>query len=366
MKNPFKFGSVVEEPYFMNRVDETQKVKSILNSDNHLIIISPRRYGKTSLINKVAKSLHRPYIILDLQLITTQSDFASQLLKRIYRIYPLQKLKDLVKNFRIAPSITLNPITNDIDISYKATTSETAQTVLEDVLNLLDKLGTSKSKPIIIFDEFQEIKRIGNNLDRFLRSVMQYHKNINYVFLGSQESLIRDIFEKKKSSFYHFGYLLPLDKIPCNEFQSFLTKNFKELTEENISISEKILEITKCHPYYTQQLAFTVWELLFKNYKIINPVETAANELMIFHDVDYERLWNTINRTEMKILIGMSVTASSPLSDEFSKLNDTGASSTVFSSLKRLIEKGFIVKSNAGYEMDDPFFKEWIKVRRLK
>lgn len=366
MKNPFKFGSVVEEPYFFNRVDEIQKVKSILNSENHLIIISPRRYGKTSLINKVAKSLHRPYLILDLQLITTQSDFASQLLKRIYRIYPFQKIKDLVKNFRIIPSITLNPITNEIDISYKTSTSENVQTVLEDVFNLLEKLGTKKSKPIIILDEFQEIKRIGNNLDRFLRSIIQHHSNVKYVFLGSQESLIRNIFEKKKSPFYHFGFLLPLDKIPYNEFCSYLTKNFKLLTEENLSVSERILEITKCHPYYTQQLAFTVWELLFKNNKIKKPVETAVTELMSYHDVDYERLWNTINRTDMKVLIGMSVSASSPLSDEFSKLNDTGASSTVFSSLKRLIEKGFIIKSSAGYEIDDPFFKEWIKIRRLK
>lgn len=366
MKNPFKFGSVVEEPYFFNRIDEILKVKSILNSENHLIIISPRRYGKTSLINKVAKSLNRPYLILDLQLITTQSDFASQLLKRIYRIYPFQKIKDLVKNFRIIPSITLNPITNEIDISYKTSTSENVQTVLEDVFNLLEKLGTKKSKPIIILDEFQEIKRIGDNLDRFLRSIIQHHTNVKYVFLGSQESLIRNIFEKKKSPFYHFGFLLPLDKIPYNEFLSYLTKNFKFLTEENLSISERILEITKCHSYYTQQLAFTVWELLLKNNKINNSVETAVTELISYHDADYERLWNTINKTDMKVLIGMSVSTSSPLSDEFSKLYDTGASSTVFSSLKRLIEKGFIIKSEAGYEMDDPFFKEWIKIRRLK
>lgn len=113
-------------------------------------------------------------------------------------------------------------MSNAIDISYKAATSETAKTALEDVLNLLEKLGTSKIKPIIIFDEFQEIKRIGDNLDRFLRSVIQHHKNINYVFLGSQESLIREIFEKKKSPFYHFGYLLPLEKFPAMNFYYIL------------------------------------------------------------------------------------------------------------------------------------------------
>lgn len=365
-KNPFKFGSLVEEPYFFNRTDEIRKVKSILNSANHLIIISPRRYGKTSLINQVVKSLKRPHIILDLQLITTQADFASQLLKRVYRVYPVQRIKDLIKNFRISPTITLNPLSNEIDITYKALTSASAQTAIEDVMNLIERLGTARAKPIVIFDEFQEINRIGKDTSRVLRSIMQYHKKINYVFLGSQESLIREIFEKKKSPFYHFGYLFSLPKISQNQFLLFLTEHFKQFAEENTRIAKKILETTKAHPYYTQQLAFTVWELLFRNSNLKDPVYTAVNELISHHDIDYERLWNTINRTDMKILIGMSFSAISPLSEEFSKQYEPGPSSTVFSSLKRLMQNGFIVKSTSGYEIDDPFFRQWIKVRRLK
>ena len=366
MKNPFKFGTVVEEPYFMNRVEETQKIKSVLRSDNHLIIISPRRYGKTSLINKVAGSLKRPYIILDLQLITSPSDFASQLLRRVYKLYPSQKIKSFIKNFRIAPVISLNPVSNEIDISYKATTASSAQTALEDVLNLLEKLSTNKKKLIVIFDEFQEIKRISTNLDRILRSIIQHHKNINYVFLGSQESLIREIFEKKKSTFYHFGYLFSLGKIPHTDFLKFISENLKVLTSNNDKIAEEILGITKSHPYFTQQLAFTVWDLLKKNNKISKPVQSAVEEIIKHHDVDYERLWNTINRTDMKILIGMSVSDSAPLSEEFSRLHDTGPTSTVFSSLKRLTKNGFVIKSASGYEIDDPFFKEWIRMRRLQ
>ena len=89
-KNPFKFGSIVDAPYFTNRSEEIKKVKTILASDNHLIIISPRRFGKTSLISKVIKEIDRPVIFLDLQLITNTEDFAAQLLKRVYRIYPVK------------------------------------------------------------------------------------------------------------------------------------------------------------------------------------------------------------------------------------------------------------------------------------
>lgn len=366
MKNPFKFGSIVERPYFTNRTDEIEKVRSILNSENHIIIISPRRYGKTSLIYKVVKESQRPFIMLDLQLITTPEDFASQLLKRIYRVYTFEKIKQSIKHFRIIPSISINPLTNEIDVSFKPSASASASTPLEDVLDLMCKFSIARKRLIVIFDEFQEVKRIGKGLDRHMRSVMQRHKNINYVFLGSQESLIRDIFEKKKSSFYHFGYLFPLGKIPRSDFFSYLTTRFKKITKDHTSIADSILDITNSHPYYTQQLAFTVWEVLEKDSSIETPVELASKELISYHDVDYERLWNTLNRTDMKILIGMSLIDSSPLSIDFSQQFDTGASSTVFSGLKRLVQNGFIVKLKNGYEIDDPFFKRWIKERRSR
>jgi AAA+ ATPase superfamily predicted ATPase len=361
-KNPFKFGTVVEGSYFTNRFAEMRKVRSILMSENHLIIISPRRFGKTSLISKVIKESARPFILLDLQLITNVEDFAAQLLKRIYRVYPFEKIKQLVKNFRIIPGISINPVNNEVDISFQPASS--GSILVEDVINLVEKVSDKKKKLIVVFDEFQEIKNIGKELDRLLRSAIQHHQNVNYVFLGSQESLMRDIFEKKKSPFYHFGYLLPLDKIPFHEFLEYLSIGLKTSAGKPAEIAKEILTITKSHPYYTQQLAFNVWELLNDNIRLKNPVEEAVKEIIKHHDMDYERLWNTMNRTDMKNLIGMSLSGITPLSLEFSKKYFTGASSTVFSSLKRLMQNGLVIKTGSGYEIDDPFFKRWIIERR--
>ena len=362
-KNPFKFGSIVEEPYFTNRIEEIKKVKSILASDNHLILISPRRYGKTSLISKVIKEIDRTVIFLDLQLLANTEDFAAQLLKRVYRIYPFEKLKQILKTFRIIPNISINPMNNEVDISFQPVSSTSI--LVEDVLNLIERVSDKKKKLIVVFDEFQEIKNIEKELDRKLRTIIQHHQKINYVFLGSQESLMRDIFEKKKSPFYHFGYVLPLDKIPDQEFLAYLSSGLATVTVNFEETVKGILDITKAHPYYTQQLAFTVWELLKSTDEIENPVEQAVEEIIRYHDMDYERLWNTINRTDMKILIGMSLSDSTPLSSEFSKKYFAGASSTIFSGLKRLALNGLVIKSKFGYEIDDPFFKRWIMNRRL-
>lgn len=357
-KNPFKFGSVVDLPFFTNRIEEIETISSILNSENHLVIISPRRYGKTSLIFRVLKEMGRPYITVDLQVITTTTDLAAQLIKKINRVYAFEKIKNLIKGFRIVPSINLSPLTNEIEVSFKASSS--ADTPLEDVLDLLDNLSSPSKKLIVVFDEFQEIKNIKKGLEKKLRSVMQHHKNTNYVFLGSQESLIREIFQKKKSPFYRFGYIFSLEKIPESEFMKFLKEKFKGAAK----IPGAILEITKSHPYYTQQLAFNVWQILEKDKKCKDPVGKGIEQIVRNHDADYERLWNTLNRTDMKILIGMAMSEIPPLSEEFAREYETGATSTAFSSLKRLIKSGYVVKTGTGYEIDDPFFTRWIVKRR--
>jgi AAA+ ATPase superfamily predicted ATPase len=361
-KNPFKFGTVVDGPYFTDREDELIRIDSFLKSENHLILISPRRVGKTSLIRKVINESARYYIFLDMQLILSSEDFASQLLKRVYRLYPVQKLKSYLKSFRLIPVVTINPVTGETEISFKPGSKEFIP--LEDVLNLIEKLGTEKNKIIVVLDEFQEIFRIGSGLDRFLRSVLQNHKNINYVFMGSSESMIREIFERKNSPFYRFGSLMTLGKIGQDKFMQFLNERFAVISDKDKELSEDILKITDSHPYYTQQLAFTVWELLMHSGYSIDIVKIATDDIIRSHDNDYERLWNSLNRTDMMVLTGMSLSDISPLSDEFSRLYGTGASSTVFSTLQRLAKKGMLVKEASVYKIDDPFFKRWIVFRR--
>ena len=361
-ENPFKFGTVVDGPYFTDREDELVKISSFIKGENHLILISPRRFGKTSLIKKIISMSDRRHLYLDMQIIISVEDLASQLLKRIYRIFPMQKLQGYIKSFRLIPSVIINPVTGEAEISFKPGSKDLAP--LEDVLNMVEKLGSNNKKIIIVLDEFQDIFRIHTGLDRLLRSVMQNHKNINYIFLGSSESMIREIFEKKSSPFYRFGSLMTLGKISMDKFSLFLDERFAEITDQNKIISGTILGITASHPYYTQQLAFTVWELLVRSGYSPDIVEIAANEIVQSHDNDYERLWNSLNRTDMMVLTGMATIDISPLSDEFSRLYGTGAASTVFSTLKRLTGRGILIKESSAYYIDDPFFKRWIIFRR--
>lgn len=364
INNPFKFGTIVDGDFFTNRIKEIKVVRQILSSPNHMTIIAPRRFGKTSLIKKVINAENRKSIFLDIQLLNDIEDFATQYLKRIYAIYPVEKIKNYIRNFKVIPTISFNPVTDEFNVSFSNIENE--QLILEDVLNLLEKITNEKNRAIVVFDEFQDIFRIGTGLDRFLRSIMQNHKHINYIFLGSQESMMQKIFEDKKSPFYHFGQLIYLDKIEKQQFKKFIVQNinFNKIASVD-DIAEEILYFSNNHPYYTQQLAYQVWNLLSLQDVADNSiVKKAVNEIINIHDYDYERIWVSFNKTDKKILSGMAIYNLTPFSAAFGIKIKITSTSTLLSGVKRLMSKGYIIKSENKYQIDDPFFVQWIIKRR--
>jgi len=361
MKNPFKFGSIVSDVFFTNREDEYIKLSQIIASSNHVIMIAPRRFGKTSLVNKVIESANRPVLWLDLQLLTNTSDFANQLLRQLFKKYPFEKLKYMIRNFRIIPTLSIDPVTNNVEVSFQPHFDSFVH--LEDVLNLIEKLGIEKDRPIVVFDEFQDLLGLDKSLDKRLRSVIQFHKNINYVFLGSSESLMKQIFENKKSPFYHFGQLFTLDKIPYSDFFQFLQTRFEAITDKAVEISKEILNFSNCHPHYTQQLASHTWMTLERKPYSENIVKETIENVIQLHDNDFERLWNNFNNTDKKVLIDIAFEKTNLFSTN-SLYKNTSSSSTVFSSLKRLTQKGVLIKTKK-HEIDDPFFKNWIVKKRM-
>ena len=348
MVNPFKFGTVVENSFFTDRENELQHIKSVLNSENHLILISPRRFGKTSLVVKALRESNRKHIMLNLQSVVSTEDFAARLLKEIFKIYKFEKLKHFIKNFRIVPTISLNPMTDGVDVSIMPMVDN--RVLIEDVFALLQAIASEEDRLIVVLDEFQEIKSIDKNLDRLLRSIMQLHKNINYLFLGSQESMMREIFEKKKSPFFHFGQLLHLDKIPYDDFKLYLLERLSFVDNAD-EICNEILAFTKCHPYYTQQLASQVWEIGRKG-EMDNIVNEAIARLLEFHDLNFERIWLNFNNTDKRILMWLANN-----NKPYALMGI--AQSTISSSLKRMLKDGYVIKT-AEYEVEDPFFRNWI------
>ena len=351
MKNPFKFGTLVDDEFFTDRVNELESIQRMLDSENHLVLISPRRFGKSSLVAKAVKASGRPSISLNLQNILSIEDLASKILRGLFRLYPLERIKHLMTHFRIVPTISTNPITNGIDVSFQPVMDSII--LLEDAMALLEKVSTEDKKLIIVFDEFQEIMNIRKGLDKQLRSIMQEQRQLNYILLGSQESMMTEIFERKKSPFYHFGKLMHLNKIPYEDFRTYVSERLPLKKKESLNtIVDEILSFTSLHPYYTQQLSAQVWEIMTYDKHFENVVDEAISAIVQTHDLDFERLWLSFNRTDRFIMQSLS-NNKNPLQ------NRQMATSTTFSAIKRLMKGGYVIRVE-DYEIEDPFFKAWI------
>ena len=249
MENPFKFGTIVEEEYFTDRVEEVAYICQFFSSANHLILISPRRFGKSSVVEKAVKKSGRKHI-----------------------------------------TVKTNPVTGSMDVAFQP--SADGAVLLEDVMTLIEKAHTEEDRIIVVLDEFQEIRDIAPRLDKKLRAIMQEQKHINYILLGSQESMMTEIFENKKSPFYHFGELMRLSKLPRDDFFRYLSERLAGCYPENCGeLANRILDYTACHPYYSQQLASNVWQVGMLQPETPDPVGKAITYIVTSHSLDYERLW---------------------------------------------------------------------------
>ena len=350
MENPFKFGTIVEEEYFTDRVKEVAYIEQFVNSANHLVLISPRRFGKSSVVAKAVKQSGRKHITVNLQQVTSVADLSAKLLREFFKVHPMERVRHLITHFRVIPMVSTNPLTGALEVSFQPGVDGVV--LIEDVLTLIEKAHSEQNRMIVVLDEFQEICDLAPKFDKQLRSIMQNQKHINYILLGSQESMMTDIFENKKSPFYHFGEMMRLGKLPREDFHQYLSVRLAGCyPKSHDELSDRILDYTGCHPYYSQQLAANVWQLGVLQPEASDPLQMAINHIVTTHGLDYERLWMNLKRTNKWIL--QRLASGKPLqSGEY-------RTSTVYSALKRLQKDGYVIYSDR-YEMEDPFFREWI------
>ena len=152
--NPFKFGTIVEDDFFTDRKEECELLKQKLDSENHIVLISPRRFGKSSLVQKVLSEVERPYVKIDLQYVLSVQDFSAQLIKALFKLRPYEKIKHQMTHFRVIPTISTNAVTGAMDVTFQA--GNNTSVLLEDAMALLEKFTGDKKRLIVVLDEFQE------------------------------------------------------------------------------------------------------------------------------------------------------------------------------------------------------------------
>ena len=371
MRNPFVYGETVTGENFCNRVQEINELVNDIENGTNIIIFSPRRYGKTSLINQVLNSTKQKGIIsfyVDLYPAVNKQKFieiyaraiSSGLTGKTSKI--VKKLKEYLP--RIIPKVAMNDQSVHFEFGFDLRGSLSPH--LDDLMKAGKKVADHhKKNAVIVFDEFQEIANIDDQeIERKMRSVFQHHRNVSYIFMGSKMHLMRDIFNNPSRPFYKSGKHFPLGKIDSIELGNF-AKNKFETTGIDISEHElkEIIKITECHPYYFQMLCHVLWEItLYDKVVKLSRIDEAAKILISRESSAYMAIWENLTAKQKKLLVALMQENNPAIySRQFLEKHGLGAPSSLQKATKKLITLELIQPANGSYEIVDLFFKRWIQ-----
>jgi len=270
MNTPFVFGRIAKGENFTDREKETAQLENNFLSLINTIIISPRRWGKSSVVSKAAESaVSRQSSLrvcsIDLFNVRDEEEFYKLLAMAVLRSTSSkwEEAVDSARRFfsRLIPKIVLSSDPQNefsLDFDWK----ELKQNP-DEVLDLAEKVAREKDiKIVICIDEFQNIAEFDDQLffQKRLRSHWQKHQSVSYCLYGSKRHMLLDVFTNASMPFYKFGEVLFLEKIDTDSWIKFITERFSA-TGKKISgeLAEIIVRLADNHPYYVQQLSQQVW-----------------------------------------------------------------------------------------------------------
>ncbi|MBI4223768.1 MAG: ATP-binding protein, partial [Deltaproteobacteria bacterium] len=303
---------------------------------------------------------------LDMERVTSQAQFveiyAQTLGNLILKLDRVEKIRDFFRS--LIPKIDFSP-TGEVSVSVEfAKTSSGIERCLSEVMDLPQKIAEKyRKKVVVVFDEFQEVTNLnGPSFEKTLRSFIQHHKDVCYIFMGSKTHLIIDMFNDPKRAFYRSATVYPLGNIPGKELEGYVEGRFaqsgKKITK---SMAQKIVRKARGLPHYVQMLAWHVWERSEKEVRE-EEVNEAIHQLLRAQNELY-RTWLDGSTLSQRAVLRALADEVEIFSQEVMTRHNLGAASTVQSALKALVWKGFVGKEESRYALSDPFFVLWLRLQ---
>lgn len=376
METPFVFGKIATDKNFTDREQETATLIENFSSLINTIIISPRRWGKSSLVNKAAKIAMQQdsklkICHIDLFNVRDEEHFYSILAQKVISVTSSKwdETIDIVKRFfsRLSPKITLgtDPM-NEVSVDFEL---KDVINNPDEVLDLAEKIAEEKGfKIVICIDEFQNISEFSNPdyFQKRLRSHWQQHQNVAYCLYGSKRHMMLEVFTDSSKPFYKFGNLMFLEKIQTPYLVKFFKERFvdtgKDITEEACNI---IVELSDNHPYYAQQLAQLSW-LRAKKICTEDTVREAHASLVEQLSLLFVNITENLTNQQLCYLKALLAGEKSISSTETMHRYNISSTTSIARSKAALI-KNDILDNKAGKVLfQDPIYAYWLKTEYFK
>ena len=371
MEAPFIFGRIATDENFTDREKETEHLVNNFESLINTVIISPRRWGKSSLVHRAADIAMRAdknirICTIDLFNVKTEEQFYTVLARNLIQ-GTSSRWEEAVENAkkffsRLVPKISVGAGPgNEISIDFDW---EEMKSNPDEILDLSERIAEAKGVKIVVcIDEFQNIAEFEDPLffQRRLRAHWQRHKKVSYCLYGSKRHMMMEVFTDSSMPFYKFGDIFFLNKIDTEHFIPFITERFsstgKSITEE---ACRNIVSLADNHPYYVQQLSQLSW-LRTSGQCDVETVVKAHLSLVEQLSLLFSNLMETLTFQQTCYLHALIAGEKSITSAETMYRYHISSATAASRSLKALIKKDILDSKSGEISFQDPIFEYWLR-----
>ena len=369
METPFIFGKLAMGDDFTNRTEEIIRLKNNFVSGINTIMISPRRWGKSSLVEKASRMIMQEnkkikIISIDLFNVRSEEDFYRNLAEQVIRgtTTKLQEIISFTKDFfkQWIPKISFSPDFQEFSLGLNW--SEVKKQP-DEILDLPQQIARSKGwKIIICIDEFQNIGFYTDAVafQKQLRSRWQKHQDVSYCLFGSKRHMLMQVFTSPSMPFYKFGDMMFIEKISTKDWEKYITERFRATGKEIApELSSRIAELVDNHPYYVQQLAQLCW--LRCDHKMTGQViDQSLDSLTMQLSLLFQNLTESLSTTQVNYLRALIKEETRFSSKETIQKYQLGTSANVSRIKQALTDKEIIDTVQGTGVFLDPMFKIWL------
>ena len=370
---PFMYGLIAENDNFIDRVEDRKQLKTFLGGGINVMLISPRRWGKSSLVKAAMEELKQEdkqirVCYLDASRIISEEEFynkfaiavieaASSTLEKKWADFK-QYVQALIPGVKLKAS-AFDAVEMEMELNF-APLKDSA----ERVLQLPEQISIDKGLHIIVcIDEFQQLSYLPNwkKMEATMRSVWQHQHHANYCLYGSKRHMMMDIFNNSNNPFYRFGQVLYMKKIEKQYWMPYIiegfTKTGKHISEE---LASMICDIAQCHSWYVQQFSLFVW----MNTETEVTEEIVNRQLQVVIDTNADMFAKDIENlaaSQVAMLRAVSAGETQFNAKEVVKRYGLGAPRTITLNKKALITRDIIEVNDDSYRFVDPIYALWFK-----
>lgn len=368
--NPFILTGYVSPEYFCDRESETKKLISALRNGRNITLISPRRMGKTGLIRHAFFYLSKQPDTMCYYVDLYQTHDLASLVKKLGETVLgtldsreekiVRKVSSFFKSLR--PVVSVDPMTGEPSFTIDIR-PELAELSLQEIFAYIEQSG---KHGYISFDEFQTVAGYEDkNVEALLRAHIQHLTSVNFIFSGSERHVLENMFVSASRPFYQSTQLMNLGRIDATAYFLFAQDKLKL---HNQSISEEsfkyIYDKFFGHTWYIQMMLNRLYETNAQNITI-KSVDEMTEEIINENEVTYQTFLRLITPGQAKLLkaIARGGSVQEIQSHNFLQSNHLGASSTVKSAAKVLVEKELLLLDIDKYQIYDRFFMYWLRMQ---